>query len=158
MSTYSKSREGDMAHTFDPNQTTFEQGLQRIRRAVENAGLDQTRGIVTSRDDNAREAQRLLETDNVPEGWVKWQLPVYLERPSQLYIALAQPGAEAPEHSHDEGDLIRFVVSGSVIYNGIELTAGDWMFVPAGAKYSVKAGEFGALDCCCYCCSCVGGR
>lgn len=142
-----------MTHTLNANQATFEQGLERIRRAVERTDLNRTNGIVTSRDDNAREAQRLLRTDEIPAGFVKWQLPVYLGRPSQLFITVAQPDAEAPEHSHDEGDAIWFIASGSIIYHGIELTTGDWMFIPARTKYSFKAGPFGALMC--YCCSCL---
>jgi quercetin dioxygenase-like cupin family protein len=147
--------EGDMGRAFNPNQATFEQGLERIRRAVEGTGLDQTRGIITSRDDRAREAQQTLKTSEVPDGFAKWQLPVYLGKPSQLFITVAQPDAEAPEHSHDEGDGIRFIASGSIIYNNVELTTGDWMFIPAGTKYSFKAGAFGALMCYCYCCCCV---
>jgi hypothetical protein len=144
-----------MGTAFNPNQATFEQGLERIRRAVERTGLDQKGGIVTSRDDAAREAQDLLRTDLVPDGFVKWQLPVYMDRPSQLYITAAQPYAEAPEHSHDDGDGFRFIASGSIIYNNIELTSGDWMFIPAGAKYSFKVGALGACICYCYCCFCA---
>jgi hypothetical protein len=144
-----------MNGTFDPNQATFEQGLERIRRAAERTGLDQSSSIIISRDENAREAQQLLETDLVPDGFIKWQLPVYLGKPSQLFITVAQANAEAPEHSHDQGDGIRFIAGGSIFYNDIELTAGDWMFIPAGQRYSFKAGQFGALMCYCYCCCCA---
>jgi quercetin dioxygenase-like cupin family protein len=141
---------------FNPNQVTFEQGLGRIRAAVQEAGLTVSGGIVTSRDEGARRAQELLTVTEVPGGFTKVQLPVHLAEPSQLFITVAAPNAEAPEHSHDEGDGFRFIASGSIVYRGMELTAGDWMFVPAGARYSFKAGPFGALICYCYCCCCAG--
>jgi len=145
-----------MEARFNPNQVTFEQGVERIRAAVEKVGLDAS-GILTSRDKPVREAARLLAVKNVPDGgFHKWQLPVYLEEPSQLFITVAEPGAEAPEHSHDEGDGIRFIVSGSIHFDGKELTAGDWMYVPAKRRYSFKVGNLGAVMCYCYCCSCAG--
>ena len=112
--------------------------------------------MITSRDEAARYAQKLLTVSEVPGGFRKWQLPVYLDRPSQLFITVAEPRADVPEHSHDEGDGIRFIAQGSIIYNGTELTAGDWMFIPAGSRYSFKVGELGALMCYCYCCCCAG--
>ena len=66
-----------------------------------------------------------LAIDNVPEGFRKWQLPVYLSEPSQLFISVAEPGVKVPEHAHEEGDGIRFIAGGSITYEGKELTAGD---------------------------------
>jgi hypothetical protein len=139
---------------FDPNRLTFEQGIERIQEAVGRSGLN-VEGIVTSRDDAAVELQRLLAVDNVPDGFRKWQLPVYLKEPSQLFVTVAEPGAKATPHSHDEGDGIRFIVGGSILYEGRELTAGDWMFVPAGARYDFEVGPLGAVMCYCYCCCCA---
>ena len=52
------------------------------------------------------------------------------------------PGTEVPEHSHDEGDGFRYIVSGSIIYNGQELlAAGDWMFIPKGKKIRYHGGR-----------------
>jgi len=140
---------------FNPNQVTFDQGLERIRHAVGRTGL-RSGGVVTSRRAEAQEAQKLLTVSNVPGGFRKWQLPVYLESPSQLFITEAEPNLSVPEHSHDEGDGIRFIAGGSIIYDGTELIAGDWMFIPAGASYSFKTGPMGALMCYCYCCCCAG--
>jgi hypothetical protein len=142
------------AERFEPNKLSFEQGLQRIKEAVEKVGLK--RGtVVTSRDLAAEKLRELLVVNNVPPGFQKWQLPVYLNKPSQLFITVAQPGVEAPSHSHDEGDGVRFIVSGSIIHDGRELTAGDWMFIPARAQYSFRVGRFGAVMCYCYCCCCA---
>lgn len=141
---------------FNPNKLTFEEGVERIRAAAEKAGLDQTKEILTSRDEAVQEATRQLEVTNVPDsGFKKWQLPVFLDCRSQMFMTVAAPGIEAPEHSHDDGDGIRFIVSGSIHYNGQELTEGDWMFIPAGSRYSFQVGRFGACMCYCYCCCCA---
>jgi hypothetical protein len=140
---------------FNPNEVSFEQGVERIREATARAGLDRG-GVVTSRHTEAQEAQKLLTVSNVPGGFRKWQLPVYLDRPSQLFITQAEANLTVPEHSHDEGDGIRFIAGGSIVHDGVELVAGDWMFIPAGARYSFKTGPMGALMCYCYCCCCAG--
>jgi hypothetical protein len=143
------------ASKFNPNEISFEEGIQRLHQAIEKYGLKRGK-IVTSRDPVVEKLRNVLRVENVPKGFRKWQLPVYLEKPSQLYFTIAEPGAVAPAHSHDEGDGIRFMVSGSIQYEGKELTGGDWMFIPAGTKYSFKVGPLGAAMCYCYCCSCAG--
>lgn len=50
---------------------------------------------------------------------------------------------------------MRFIVSGSVIYNGKELVGGDWMFVPKDVPYSLDVGPNEAIMCYCYPCCCV---
>jgi len=141
---------------FDPNQVKFDEGLKRLESAARKLGIDPRKSILTSRDRIAAEARRALMISNVPGGFTKWQLPVYLDKPSQLYITTAAPNAEVAEHSHNEGAGVRFIAGGSILYNGQELTAGDWMYIPAGIKYSFKVGDFGATMCYCYCCSCAG--
>ncbi|MCB8904606.1 MULTISPECIES: cupin domain-containing protein [unclassified Streptomyces] len=141
--------------TFDPNRLTFEQGVERIKSAVRESGLDVEGRIITSRDAGVEKAMKLLEVDNVPPGFRKWQLPVYMACESQLYITVAEPGAQASPHAHNGGAGIRFIAGGSIVYNGYELTAGDWMYVPAGTEYSFEVGRYGALMCYCYCCSCA---
>jgi quercetin dioxygenase-like cupin family protein len=143
---------------FNPNEVSFEEGLARIREAAKRSKLSVDRKVVSSRDRAAQQAQRLLEVSNVPGGFRKWQLPVHLAEPAQLFVTVAEPDIEVPEHSHDEGDGIRFIASGSIIYNGKELTTGDWMFIPAGASYSFRVGPMGAVMCYCYCCCCAGRR
>lgn len=140
---------------FQPNAMTFDQGLERIRAALANTGYSGRGAIVTSKDKAMREATRLLKVDNVPEGFTKYQLPVYMDGPTQLFISVGAPGVEVPEHSHDEGDGFRYIVSGSIVYNGQELTAGDWMFIPKGQKYSITIGDLGSIQCYCYQCCCA---
>ena len=140
---------------FDPNQLTFDEGLKRIQRASDLAQIKLERRILTSKDEDVAKLTDVLKVNNIPEGFHKWQLPVYLEGPSQLFISTAAPGSTVPKHMHRDGDGIRFIISGSVIYNGQELSAGDWMFIPAGLAYSFDVGKFGATMGYCYCCCCA---
>jgi hypothetical protein len=143
---------------FNPNALTFEEGIKRLDSILKKEGIDPQHHITTSRDKEAEHLREVLKITNVPKGFQKWMLPVYLTSASQLYISMAEPNVEVPSHSHDEGEGIRFMISGSIMYNGKELTAGDWMYIPKGAQYSMKVGPLGALMCYCYCCSCAGRR
>jgi hypothetical protein len=140
--------------SFNPNALSFDQGVERIKKAATAAGL-RADAIVTSRDDAARKAVRALAVDNVPNGFTKWQLPVYLDCASQLFMSFAAPNTKVPEHSHDEGDGIRFILSGSIRYQDQELVAGDWMFIPKGKPYRFEVGPMGVGMCYCYCCCCA---
>ena len=141
--------------TFDPNSVTFEQGAARVQAATKRVGLDVDQRIVTSRDPKARELRSVLRVRNVPQGFAKWQLPIVLDR-AQLFMTVGAANAKVEEHSHDEGAGIRFIVSGSIRYGGHELTAGDWMYIPAGARYGFEVGDLGAVMCYCYSCCCAG--
>lgn len=146
-----------MEHSnFNPKEhISFQQGADKIRHALKEVKADLHSRIFTSRDEVSVKLANLLKVNEVPKGFKKWQLPIVLSD-SQLFISVGQPDIEVPEHSHDEGDGIRFIMSGSVYYNGQELTAGDWMFIPKGKPYSMKTGPYGATMCYCYCCCCAG--
>ncbi|MEO8609434.1 MAG: cupin domain-containing protein [Chloroflexota bacterium] len=141
---------------FNPNKLTFDEGLELIRQPMEQLGVKTKGRIITSRDEDVRRITESLRVTNVPDGFTKWMLPIYLESASQLYITVAEPNAYTPYHAHKDGDGIRFIASGSIIYDDKELTAGDWMFVPAGSGYEFTVGKFGAVMCYCYCCCCAG--
>jgi hypothetical protein len=144
--------EGKMA--FNPNAMTFAQGVQRLQQAASAAALP-VGDIVTSKDPQVQRAVKQLMVTNVPSGFTKWQLPVFLDGPSQQFFSFASPGVHVPEHSHDEGDGIRVILHGSIKYNGKELTAGDWMFIPKGKKYSFEVGDAGVGFFYCYRCCCA---
>ena len=140
-----------MAGDFDF--ITFAEGLQRIRNAT---GAGRGGGIVTSRDAGMNELLEKLSVRLDNPGFKKWQLPVALDGTgAQFFVTVASPGASVGEHSHDEGDGLRYIVAGSIEYNGQELNSGDWMFIPKGARYSMKVGPMGASMFYCYQCSCV---
>jgi hypothetical protein len=140
---------------FNPNKATFSDCLARIEKVAREVGLNTEKQIVTSRDDNCRRAQELLEIQNVPNGFKKWQLPVALRCESQMFISVGAPGIKVPPHSHDEGPGIRFIMNGSIKYKDKELTGGDWMYIPKGVKYEFEVGPLGVLMCYCYCCCCA---
>jgi hypothetical protein len=139
---------------FKPNSMTFNQGADRVKSAIANAGIKMEGKIITSRDKELTGLLESLEVKNIPSNFKKWQLPFIFDR-SQLYVSVGAPEAKVPEHSHDEGDGIRFIVSGSINYKGLELTAGDWMFIPKGSRYSFDVGRFGATMFYCYSCCCA---
>lgn len=140
---------------FDPNSKSLAACLAELRDFQKSAGIDPRR-IVHSRDPRVAKALYAdLKVANVPEGFSKTMLPVFLPRESTMYLSSAAPFAKVPRHSHDEGDGIRVMVSGSIRYGDIELTEGDWMFVPAGAPYEFEVGPRGATMFYCYCCCCA---
>ncbi len=140
---------------FNPNEVTFEEGAKRVQAFLKEVCVDTSEQIMTSRDEIAVKLQRAMTVRNIPDGFEKWQLPFVME-PTQLFITRALPGAKANRHAHEEGDGIRFIVQGSIVYRGQELSAGDWMFIPAGKDYEFEAGPHGALMCYCYACCCGG--
>ncbi len=144
-----------MKDTFKPNALTFEEGIERIKQANEAADFCFKSKISTSLDAAAREATGGLMVTNVPGGFKKFQLPLYLDKASQLFVSVGAPDTKVPIHSHDEGDGFRYISSGSIIYNGEELKAGDWMFIPAGEPYEFVVGELGATMMYCYSCCCA---
>ncbi|MCC7170857.1 MAG: hypothetical protein IT459_10440 [Planctomycetes bacterium] len=144
-----------MAKSFDPNKLTFEEGSQRVAAALKKAKVTLGKRILTSKDRDAVKLANLLAIDNIPDGFRKWQLPFVMD-PSQLFISVGNPGAVVKKHSHKEGDGIRFIAGGSILYEGQELVAGDWMYIPRGKPYSFRVGPFGATMCYCYCCCCAG--
>ena len=140
---------------FNPNQKSLSACIADIQSIQKEFGID-TDKIVHSRDPKvAKLLYKKLAVENVPEGFSKTMLPIHLEKSSTLYISSAAPNVRVPKHSHDEGEGIRFMISGSIKFADTELTAGDWMYVPAGFPYEFEVGPQGATMCYCYCCCCA---
>jgi len=86
-------------------------------------------------------------------GVKRWYIPIAPHVPVAkqgthryyAYYGLFEPNASIPTHSHSFsiGELT-VVITGALFYNGVEHTVGDWLWVPPGKEYSVKAGKFGA--------------
>ena len=145
---------------FSPQTCTFEEGIERVKQALRAHGLStQGKTIVTSRDEGYLKLSETLRcpSPSLPSGFVKFQLPVYFEGGpgSQFYLSVGNPYTKVGRHSHDEGDGLRFIISGSIIYQGKELVSGDWMFIPKGAPYSFEVGPRGAQMFYCYQCCCA---
>jgi hypothetical protein len=132
-----------MAREFHPDDSFLEKGRQtgidQINDALKKFGFDTDRDrILTSRDPRMDQVRNALMRQNMPPGWQSWQVPAYLaSKYSFFFLQVAQPGAVLPEHGH-EVDQFRMVLSGGVIYNGVELKSGDWMFIPKGKEYGLS--------------------
>jgi quercetin dioxygenase-like cupin family protein len=115
-------------------------GVRRIKDALQKHGLELGRGIVTSRDKDIDRVRTELRRAEMPRGFQQWQLPVALgpDKNVLAFMTVAEPDAELPHHSHDV-ELFRVIVSGTAYYKDLELKAGDWMVVPKGESYSLKA-------------------
>ncbi len=99
-----------------------------------NLSLDR---IITSRDLGVDMARYELRKPQ-PPGWQSWQLPVYMRsKVTFFFLQVAQPGSILPEHEHDVAQF-RLILSGHVLYNGIELGSGDWIYTPKGAEYTLS--------------------
>ena len=138
---------------FNPNQRTLADCQAEIRKFQQRKGIKTDR-IITSRMVNIWKEPD-LSVKNVPGGFNKAILPIYFETGSTFYISSAGPGVTVPKHSHDEGPGLRFIVSGSIIFDGQELSEGDWMYLPAKAPYEFVVGPRGVTMCYCYCCCCA---
>ena len=140
--------------TFDPNKESLFRCIARLENLARDGGLS-TEKILTSQDVAKAGLEEKLKVTNIPPGFQKRMLPVFLDKASTFYISRGEAGTEVPEHSHDEGDGLRVILSGSIRYGDVELSEGDWMFLPAGQKYSFVVGERGVTMFYCYSCCCA---
>lgn len=140
---------------FDPNQVSFAQGAVRVEGVVARHRLAVKTQILTSKDEAVVEALGDLHVRNVPKGFTKTQLPFVFQQ-AQFFISHAEAGAKVAEHAHDGGDAIRFILHGGIVHKGVDLVAGDWMFIPKGVPYTIDIGRAGAVMGYCYACCCAG--
>lgn len=140
--------------SFNPNRSTLAKCIAQLKELGADAGIDRGR-ILTSQDVGKMGLNEKLDVENIPGGFRKSILPVFLEKASTFYFSQGEAGADVPEHSHDEGDGLRVIMSGSIRYGDRELKAGDWMFLPAGQRYSFTVGDEGVSMFYCYSCCCA---
>jgi len=121
-------------------------GVNRVKDALKKAGAKGGRRISTSQDPGMDAAARDLQRARMPKGFQSWQLPVTFgpDQSELAFITVGAPGAEVPEHAH-RGEVFRVVISGSVHYKDLVLTAGHWMHVPPGISYGFTAGPLGCI-------------
>lgn len=120
-------------------------GARRVKDAMRKHGVSTEGRIVTSRDEGMDRVREELKRTHMPPGFEQWQVPiVFGPKDSVLaFVTEVAPGAKLPEHAHEGATIFRLILKGSLRFGDIELTAGDWMLVPPGAKYSFTAGSEG---------------
>jgi hypothetical protein len=136
---------------WQPDESLFEsvdgiaRGIRLVKEALEHVGLS-TDQIITSKHPSLGRLKEQLKCAGLPAGFEQHVVPVLLLGKDALsFITTGQPNAAFPEHRHLQNDGIRVVTSGSIIYQGVELNPGDWMFVPRGASYSFTVGSKGCI-------------
>jgi hypothetical protein len=123
-------------------------GVQRVKRVLENLGIDPRKKIYTSRDPEIRAATSELWVEGLPPGFKQMQIPTLMGmdgEPILVFMTIGEPNAKLPPHRHQKDSLLRFVISGSIFFGKVELVAGDWMSVPKGKQYSYTVGPLGAV-------------
>jgi hypothetical protein len=134
---------------WKPDESLFDlvngelRGILRVKEQLANGHLN-TKKIVTSRDPSVVAMLDALETKAMPSGFIQHQLPILLPGDGAMYfITRGQANAKFPKHSHDRDDGLRVILDGSLIYDGVELFAGDWFYVPRGCAYEFQVGKNG---------------
>jgi hypothetical protein len=105
--------------TFKPNKNPLSSCLSTIAQIQHDLNLDKTK-IFTSHEAGDLYTHHHAHISNIPSGFSKILLPFNTDGPATFYISSGAPDTVVPKHSHEEGAGIRFIVSGSIIYNGKE--------------------------------------
>jgi quercetin dioxygenase-like cupin family protein len=115
-------------------------GARRVKAALRKNAVNLGRGVVTSRDRGMAAVVRDLKRTGMPKGVQTWQIPIVFGHYLLAFISTLDPGTIVPEHEHTVG-VFRVVIEGELIFGRKTLKPGDWMFVPARTRYSIRAGK-----------------
>jgi quercetin dioxygenase-like cupin family protein len=115
-------------------------GTRRVKAALRKNAVNLGRGVVTSRDRGMAAVVRDLKRTGMPKGVQTWQIPIVFGHYLLAFISTLDPGTIVPEHEHTVG-VFRVVIEGELIFGRKTLKPGDWMFVPARTRYSIRAGK-----------------
>jgi hypothetical protein len=144
-----------MSTSWKPDDSWFlsrkgQEGVDKINKALHDHGFSTKRDqILTSQDPNMDLVIKDLTRTDLPPGWTGYQIPLFLMQtpPTFFFYQEADAGAELPPHSHGV-DQLRIVISGGLVFGDLTLKAGDWMFIPAKAPYSISAAKNPGLVVC----------
>jgi quercetin dioxygenase-like cupin family protein len=114
-------------------------GARRVKAALRKNKVSLGKGVVTSRDRGMAAVLRDLKRTGMPKGVQTTQLPIVFGHYLLAFISTLDPGTIVPEHQHTVG-VFRVVIEGELIFGRKTLLPGDWMYVPAGTPYSIRAG------------------
>jgi quercetin dioxygenase-like cupin family protein len=115
-------------------------GGLRVKAALRKNKVSLGKGVITSRDRGMAAVLRDLKRTGMPKGVSTTQLPIVFGHYLLAFISTLDPGTIVPEHEHTVG-VFRVVIEGELIFGRKTLVAGDWMYVPAGTRYSIRAGK-----------------
>ena len=123
-------------------------GVSRVVKAAKTLGVDLTKKVISSREQIGRLLmQKLRIKREVPKGLIRWQLPQAPDcRHALFFIDYLYPYTRIPKHQHKDNTL-HVVIFGSFVYETLEHTAGDWLYVPKKLPYSIISGAYGVLLC-----------
>lgn len=123
-------------------------GVAAIKAALRKNHVRLGKGVITSRDPGIAKVTRSLKQKGSPDGVEQWLVPIVLGPDAEVlcFFSHIQPGVVVPTHSHVHSTF-RVVISGDLKFGRKTLKQGDWMYVPAGVKYSFKAGKHGVCPC-----------
>ncbi len=122
----------------------LEDYLIRLELALAAIGKEPLAEIVTSRDPRlAGQASALSALADEVRGWTP---PFSGDEEMQTCVTITGPGGDIGPTLHLDGDAVRFILSGSTWFGGVELTPGDWMFIPAGCAYRLRVGHRGVIS------------
>jgi quercetin dioxygenase-like cupin family protein len=110
--------------------------LETIDDALGTLQSERASGILTSQDAAVQALDQSLTKTDLADGFERRLLPVKFDV-GTASIVRGAPGSVAAEHSHTS-DTLHSILSGSARVAGKDLSAGDWVYIPAGAEYSFE--------------------
>lgn len=121
-------------------------GILRVKDALKRQGLDSENIIFTSKDANVISLVKELEITSMPVGFTQYQLPFLMPSINSIYfLTYGQPNSRFPEHTHTQEGGLRVIINGSIIFNEMEFTAGEWLYISKGCSYSFTVGNSGCV-------------
>ena len=119
------------------NKKGQKKGALRINAALRRNKVRLGKGVITSRDPGIAKVTRDLKRTGMPPGVQSWLLPIHFAG-IHWVLTCYDAGTVVPMHAHAH-DSLRVVFSGELKFGRKTLKQGDWMFVPKGQAYSVRA-------------------
>lgn len=122
----------------------LEEYLIRLELVLGALGGGPMREVVSSRD--VRLARFGGHLARLADEVQRWHPPFSGDDELLASVTVAGPGSDIGPTLHLDGDAVRFVLSGSVRFQGRELESGDWLLIPAGAGYRLRVGYRGVIS------------
>lgn len=126
------------------SQPLLEEYLIRLELVLGALGGGSIREVVSSKD--PRLARFAGELGRLAEEARRWEPPFSGDEDLLTSVTVAGPEADIGPTMHLDGDAVRFVLSGSVLFRGKELGPGDWLLIPAGKGYRLRVGYRGVIS------------